>query len=361
MVTGMNYKYNAKKAYPSAQRNMVPRAVLMKNTLRPLNTAHPKNTVYNARPMPSPTVVNAVRKNMVNVVKASACWVWRPTKPNGTSITFKKHNYIDARGKSKSRHPQHVQKDQGYVDSGCSRHMTGNMSYLSDFKELNRGYVTFEGGGSRRIIGKGTIKTGNLDFEDVYFVNELKFNLFSVSQMCDKKNNVLFIDTECLVLSSNFKLPDESQILLRVPKKNNMYNVDIKNIVPKESLTCLVENVTLDESMLWHRRLSHINFKNINKLVKDNLVRGLPLNRFENDQTCVACLKRKQYRDSCKSKDAKSSMKCLEWSLSVYSCLKCWFNTTPQMVINSQCLIDCYRIISGKSLPGSFLRSRLHW
>ncbi|GJS02062.1 putative ribonuclease H-like domain-containing protein [Tanacetum coccineum] len=83
---------------------------------------------------------------------------------------------------------------------------------------------------------------------------------------------------------------------------DNMYSFDMKNIVPKESLTCLVAKATLDESMLWHRRLGHINFKNINKLVKDNLVRGLPIKCFENDQTCVACLKGKQHRASCKSK-----------------------------------------------------------
>ncbi|GJT78794.1 putative ribonuclease H-like domain-containing protein [Tanacetum coccineum] len=76
----------------------------------------------------------------------------------------------------------------------------------------------------------------------------------------------------------------------------------MKNIVPKESLTCLVAKATSDESMLWHRRLGHINFKNINKLVKENLVRGLPLKRFENDQTYVACLKGKQHKASCKSK-----------------------------------------------------------
>ncbi|GKE39818.1 putative ribonuclease H-like domain-containing protein, partial [Tanacetum coccineum] len=120
--------------------------------------------------------------------------------------------------------------------------------------------------------------------------------------MCDKKNYVIFTDTECLVLSPNFKLPDENQILLKIPRKDNMYSFDMKNIIPKESLTCLVTKATLDESMLWHRRLGHINFKNINKLVKDNLVRGLPTKRFENDQTCVACLKEKQHRASCKSK-----------------------------------------------------------
>ncbi|GJS29093.1 putative ribonuclease H-like domain-containing protein, partial [Tanacetum coccineum] len=193
--------------------------------------------------------------------------------------------------------------DKGFVNTGCSRHMTGNIAYLSDFKQFDGGYVAFRGGAYvGKFTGKGTLKTDNLDFEDVYFVNELKFNLFSISQMCDKKNYVLFTDIECLVLSLNFKLPDENQILFKIPRKDNMYSFDMKNIVPKESLTCFVAKATLDESKLWHRRLGHINFKNINKLVKDNLVRGLPTKHFENDQTCIPCLKGKQHRASCKSK-----------------------------------------------------------
>nr|GEV22101.1 hypothetical protein [Tanacetum cinerariifolium] len=98
--------------------------------------------------------VEAVRpkqqEKTVNVVKASACWVWRPTKPNGASITLKRHSYIDG-------HPQKVQEDQGYVDSGYSRHIIRNMSYLSNFKEFDRGYVTFGGGAKGgRITGKLT-------------------------------------------------------------------------------------------------------------------------------------------------------------------------------------------------------------
>jgi IS30 family transposase len=76
----------------------------------------------------------------------------------------------------------------------------------------------------------------------------------------------------------------------------------MKNIVAKDYVTCLLAKATLDESMLWHRRLGHVNFKTINKIVKDGLVRGLPEKRFENDQTCVACLKGKQHRASCKTK-----------------------------------------------------------
>nr|GEY80171.1 putative ribonuclease H-like domain-containing protein [Tanacetum cinerariifolium] len=221
--------------------------------------------------------------------------------------------------------PQQALKDKGVIDNGCLRHMTGNMSYLPEFEELNGGYVSFGGnpkggkitskvllrvsrennmynvnlknivpsgdltclfagyvsfGGNPKggkITSKGKIKTRKLDFNDVYFVKELKFNLFSVSQMCDMKNIVLFTDTECLVLSHDFKLPDEHQVLLRVPREKNMYNVNLKNIVPSGDLTCLFANVTIDESNLWHRRLSHINFKTINKLVKGNLVRGLPI------------------------------------------------------------------------------------
>nr|GFA91791.1 hypothetical protein [Tanacetum cinerariifolium] len=112
------------------------------------------------------------------------------------------------------------------------------MSYLSDFEELNGGYVAFGGnpkGG--KISGKGKIKTCKLDFDDVYFVKELKFNLFSVSQMCDKKNSVLFTDTGCLVLSPDFKMPDEIQVLLRVPRENNIPTF-VKS--PNKKIHCLV-------------------------------------------------------------------------------------------------------------------------
>ncbi|GJX06833.1 putative ribonuclease H-like domain-containing protein [Tanacetum coccineum] len=283
----------------SPKMNMVPKAVLMRfdlvslTTARPVNTAQPKTTM-NSQPK---VVLNAIKGNHVNAVKASACWVWKPktkvldhdSKHNSASITLKKFDYVDA---------QDLQ-DQGVIDSGCSRHMTENMSYRINFEDIDGGYVAFGGnpkGG--KITGRGTIKTGNLDFENVYFVIELQFNIFSVSQMCDKKYIVLFNYTECIVISPNFKLTDESHVLLKVPRKNNMYSVDLKNIVPKGGLTCLFAKATSNESKLWHRRLGHINFKTMNKLVKGNLVRSLPLKLFENDQTRVACQKGKQHRSS---------------------------------------------------------------
>ncbi|GJR99761.1 ribonuclease H-like domain-containing protein [Tanacetum coccineum] len=303
----VNHQNFAKKTHPYPKKNMVPRAVLMKsslvsvNTARQVNAAHSKTTVNAARPMSylSKTthstikrpihknttfknsnfkqrvnivkdrnvntvrlkavvnaaklkavvnaarpnaVVNAIKGNHVNTVKASACWVWKP-----------KTKVLD------HGNPQMDLQDKGVIDSGCSRHMTGNISYLTDYEEIDKGYVSFGGN------PKGTIKTGNLNFKNAYFVRELKFNVFSISQMCDKKNSILFNDTECIVLSPNFKLTDESQVLLKVPRKNNMSSVDLKNILPKGGLTCLFAKATSDESELWDRRLGHINFKTINK------------------------------------------------------------------------------------------------
>nr|GEU76312.1 hypothetical protein [Tanacetum cinerariifolium] len=192
-----------------------------------------------------------------------------PTKPDkDLSHTYRPsapiiEDWVSDSEDDSEGNPRHALKDKGVIDSRCSRHMIGNMSYLSDFEEINGGYVTFGGnpkGG--KISGK---------------------------------------DTKCIVLSLEFKLPDENQVPLRVPRENNMYNVDLKNIIPFGDLTCLFAKATLNESNLWHRRSGHINFKTMNKLVKANLVRGLLSKVFENNHTCVACKKDMQHRASCKS------------------------------------------------------------
>ncbi|GJU50976.1 putative ribonuclease H-like domain-containing protein [Tanacetum coccineum] len=92
-------------------------------------------------------------------------------------------------------------QDQGIFDSGFSRHMTGNKSFLTDYQEVDGGFVAFAGS-------------------------------FKGGKITRKKNSVLFTETECLVLSPDFKLLDESQVLLKVPRQNNMYSFDLKNVVP---------------------------------------------------------------------------------------------------------------------------------
>nr|GEZ06705.1 ribonuclease H-like domain-containing protein [Tanacetum cinerariifolium] len=134
-------------------------------------------------------------------------------------------------------------EDEGVFDSGCSRSMTGNKERLDDF------------------------------------------------QICDKKNIVLFIDTECLVLSKDFKIPDESMMVLRVLRKHNLYTNNLNNLCPRGNLACLVAHASVDKSVKWHKRMGRVKYKNMNRLVKGSLLRGLPPKLFKNDNTCVACCK----------------------------------------------------------------------
>ncbi|GKA12607.1 putative ribonuclease H-like domain-containing protein [Tanacetum coccineum] len=134
-------------------------------------------------------------------------------------------------------YPHRALKNKGIVDSGCSRHMTGNKAYLDEFQDFNGGPVAF--GGSRGYItGKG-----------------------------------LFTDSECLVLSPEFKLPDENQVLLKIPRQNNMYSFNLENIVPTGGLACLIAKATTDESNKWHRMQGHV-IQNLNKLVKETHNKG---------------------------------------------------------------------------------------
>ncbi|GJT77841.1 putative ribonuclease H-like domain-containing protein [Tanacetum coccineum] len=249
-----NHQNSERMTHPHPKGNFVPKAVLMKsgikslntagqnfskaavsvNTARPINTAYTRPTVNSARKasnvlnkahthVRSPfnkslkekvntvkgdvtiarpkAVVSNNKGNEANVVKASACWVWRPNQKdldhvfrhNGASMTFKRFDYGN---------PQLELQEKGVINSGFSRHMTRNKSYLSDYEEIDGRFVAFRGdpkGG--RITGKGKISTGGL--------------------------------------------------------------------------TRLFAKATFDESNLWHRRLGHINFKTLNKLVKGNLVKDL--------------------------------------------------------------------------------------
>ncbi|GKA05922.1 putative ribonuclease H-like domain-containing protein [Tanacetum coccineum] len=179
-------KFNSKNKYFSKQSS-------------PANRPFSRNTAYRSN-------IYAVKGKMGTAVKTSAGCVWRKTSP--LSITNSgpiPDSYVHD-------HPLKHMEHRGIFDSGCSGHMTGNRAHLEDYQELSKvGSVTF-GGSKGSISGKGTIRLGNLVFDDVAFVKELgHFNLFSISQICDKKLNVLFTEKECFVVSSDFKMPDENQ------------------------------------------------------------------------------------------------------------------------------------------------------
>nr|GFA89312.1 ribonuclease H-like domain-containing protein [Tanacetum cinerariifolium] len=165
----------------------------------------------NQQPVPTAVTQSSVKSPWLvkHVVNKAHSPVTRPINQRTTTRNSNFNKKVTT-VKVHKGNPHQALKDKGVIDSGCSRYMTGNISFISDFEEIDGGYVAFGGnpkGG--KISGKGKIKTGKFDFNDVYFVKDLKFNLFSVSQMCYKKNIVLFTYTECVVLSSDYKLPDE--------------------------------------------------------------------------------------------------------------------------------------------------------
>ncbi|GJX81830.1 ribonuclease H-like domain-containing protein [Tanacetum coccineum] len=257
---------------------MIPRTVLTRSgpislkTAIPVNTVQPRTLLNNAGPM----------KNVIN---------------NAYSTARRPFNKITAANNSNFNQGVNTVKDKNIntVRPKAVVNTARPKTILSVVKGNKGNAVKASACWETDPI----LQTMKKLMEDLLPLRELKLNLFSVSDMCDKKNSILFTDTECVDLSLDFKLTDESHVLLKVPRKDNMYSVDIKNFVPQGGLTCFFAKATPDESNLWQRRLGHVNFKTINKLVKGNLVRGLPLKLFEINQTCVAYQKGKQHGASC--------------------------------------------------------------
>nr|GEW98690.1 hypothetical protein [Tanacetum cinerariifolium] len=204
----------------NTHKSMSPRNIFHKTDRTPMRTNRPN--------------MNVAQPKRTSFTKPAHSYVRRPfqrTSAARTQFKVPRVSTVNTKFPTVNKkiplgNSQNVIDDKGYWDSGCSRHMTGNISYLLD-------YEPYDGG---------------------------------------------------------------------TPRQHNMYSIDLNNIVPHKDLTCLVTKASADESVLWHMRLGHLNFKTMNKLVRHNLVRGLPSRCFKNDHTCVACLKGKQHKASCKTK-----------------------------------------------------------
>ncbi|GJR95944.1 ribonuclease H-like domain-containing protein [Tanacetum coccineum] len=286
-------KSTANVFYQGTARPRVPQAVLSQSTGRPyyprMDNIRPRTSSFSPstrssttrtphRPQRPKKIMKSIwvkKESTVgsqavlpqNVsVKGSAMinptQTWRPkgayldsvNRDNG-SYTLKQFEYGN---------PEEDLKDYAIIDSGCSGSMTGDKDKLSDFKEFKGGYVAFGNdpkGGRITGKGKGTIKT------------------------------------KCIDLKSPLSGGAEVQSPI-------FYGIE--------------DLATKDEAVLWHRRLGHVNFKNINKLVKGNLVRGLPSKTFKLDHSCLACRKGKQHRASCKKieeRTVREPLELLQWKL----------------------------------------------
>ncbi|GJU55832.1 integrase, catalytic region, zinc finger, CCHC-type containing protein [Tanacetum coccineum] len=181
------------------------------------------------------------------------------------------------------------------VDSGCSKHMTGDHSLLRNFVEKFMGTVCFGNDNFAAITCYGDYIQGNITICHVYYVEGLGHNLFSVGQLCDGDLEVAFRSKTCYMRNL------EGDDLLTGGCESNLYIISISDMAAS-SPVCLMSKATLTKSWLWHRRLSHLNFGTINDLTKLDLVNGLPKFKYKKDHLCSACERGKSKKASHQSK-----------------------------------------------------------
>ncbi|GJU50606.1 putative ribonuclease H-like domain-containing protein [Tanacetum coccineum] len=197
-------------------------------------------------------------------------------------------NLVYSRKPRKNKNTESVSKTKvvqivlWYLDSGCSKHMTGDRSQLTNFISKFLGTVKFGNDQVAKIMGYGDYQIGNVTISRVYYVEGLGHNLFSVGQFCDSNLEVAFRQHTCFIRNL------EGVDLLTGSRGDNLYTLSLGNMMASSPI-CLLSKASKTKSWLWHRRLSHLNFGAINHLARHGLVRGLPKLKFEKDHLCSAC------------------------------------------------------------------------
>ncbi|GJS49197.1 retrovirus-related pol polyprotein from transposon TNT 1-94 [Tanacetum coccineum] len=186
------------------------------------------------------------------------------------------------------------------VDSGCSKHMTGNLKLLINFVWKFLGTVRFGNDHVAAILGFGDLQWGNILITRVYFVEGLGHNLFSVGQFCDSDLEVAFRRNSCFVRSL------EGVDLLKGNRSTNLYTINLHEMASASPI-CLMARATSTKSWLWHQRLSHLNFDTINDLAKNDLVTGLPKFKYHKEHLCPSCEQGKSKRASHPPKPVPNS------------------------------------------------------
>ncbi|KAJ9544440.1 LOW QUALITY PROTEIN: hypothetical protein OSB04_024147, partial [Centaurea solstitialis] len=189
-----------------------------------------------------------------------------------------------------------------YFDSGAYRHMTGQRSFLFDYVERFEGYVKTADKTPKPMVGYGKITDGRYIIKDVRYVKGLGYNMFSSSQFCD---NGYWVKQFQYGSDVN---DEDNNVILSARRNGNLYSTVFRSIPqthpqfeaisdPRNAI-CLLAKASKEDSWLWHRRLCHQNFKDMNKMVSKNLVKGLPETRLSKDTLCPACEQGKMTRSS---------------------------------------------------------------
>jgi len=191
-----------------------------------------------------------------------------------------------------------------YLDSGCSKHMTGEASQLINLKWKPAGFVTYGDNNRGMILGVGDIGSENkVIIKDVLLVEGLTHSLLSISQLCDRGYKITFEPEQCIIADS-----ESTETFLVGKRVSNVYMLNVSSIIP--SMNCLLSQD--DESWLWHRRLAHIHMHHLNRIASKDLVIGLPKLKFERNKLCETCQKGKQTKSSFKPINVVSTTRPLE-------------------------------------------------
>nr|GEV66922.1 retrovirus-related Pol polyprotein from transposon TNT 1-94 [Tanacetum cinerariifolium] len=182
-----------------------------------------------------------------------------------------------------------------YLDSGCSKDMTGDLSQLTNFVNKFLGTVKFGIDHVAKIMGYGDYKIGNVTISRVYFEEGIGHNLFFAGHFCDSDLEVAFRQHACFIHNL------EGVDLLTGSRGNNLYTLSLGDMMTSFPI-CLLSKASKTKSWLWHRRLSYLNFGAINYLDRQGLVRGLPKLKFEKDHLCSVCAMGKSKKKSYKPK-----------------------------------------------------------
>ncbi|KAK2428124.1 putative mitochondrial protein [Trifolium repens] len=196
-----------------------------------------------------------------------------------------------------------VKKKPWYLDSGCSRHMTGDRQSFLSFERKEGGSITFENNEKASIKGKGMIgKINSAKIENVHYVEGLEHNLISISQLCDNGLEVVFKTDTCEI-----KQLSSGKTLFKGSRMKNVYVLYLDEL-PAESCFVTLEK----DKWIWHKRAGHVSMRTLAKISQLDLVRGLPKISFDKDKLCKSCTKGKQAKSSFKPKDFISTKKPLE-------------------------------------------------
>ncbi|GJV99177.1 retrovirus-related pol polyprotein from transposon TNT 1-94 [Tanacetum coccineum] len=272
----------------------------------PISTREPKRTVNQSVATPLKRTIAAkstnqtprrtIRKQYEQISKTCKWWYskitpsgykWKPKSPIGNINT----NLIEIL--------------LFIVDSGCSKHMTGNLKLLSNFVDKFLGKVKFRNDQIAPILGYGDLVQGNITIKRVYYVEGLNHNLFSIGQLCDADLEVAFRKSTCNICDL------KGNDLLTGSRGTYLYSITLQDTSTPNPIF-LMAKASSSQAWLWHRRLSHLNFDTINLLSKYDIVNGLSKLKFVKDHLSSSCELGKAKRKSFNTKTTPSSNRRLQ-------------------------------------------------